>query len=122
MTPSPPVIKLSLKSVLIVQGLVGILLSGAIAAVWSFQLGASFALGMAIMWLNVLLLVWVWSRVLAKKSFALTSLIIVVKYTVLLGAIFFLSREAWFHVLGAGLGMASFILSVLIQAGRAKWE
>lgn len=122
MTEKPPVIRLDLKTVVLVQSAVAAVLTGLVALIWDLRLGASFGVGMVMMWANLLLLVWVWARILAKKSFALTSAIIVVKYSVLLGAIFFLTREAWFSVLGAGLGMAAFIMSALIQAGIAKWE
>lgn len=122
MTQPVPVLKLNLKVIALVQAAIVGGLSCLIAMFWQVQLGASFATGAGIMFVNLLLLMWIWGRVLAKKSFALTSLIIVVKYTVLLGAIFFLTRETWFHVLSAGLGMAAFILSTLIQLAFAKWE
>lgn len=122
MTEKPPTIRLDLKRLALVQTLALILLSSVVSAIGGVQLGASFAVGMGLMGANLLLLAWFWGRIVAKKSFALTSGIIVVKYTVLLGAIFFLTREAWFHALGAGLGMAAFIVSALIQAGTSKWE
>lgn len=121
MTPVP-VLRIKLSTIALVQVSVTLVLTGAITALWGVQPGASFGSGMAVMLANSLLLVWIWSRILAKKSFALTIAIIVVKYTVLLTAIFILTREPWFHVLGAGLGMAAFILSTLIQVGLAKWE
>ncbi len=121
-TPKPPAIQLKLKSVLLVQSTVAVVLTGAVALIWNVQLSASFGLGIVIIAANLLLMVWAWSRILDKKPFALTSGIIVVKYTVLLGAIFYLSREAWFDAMGAGLGMAAFIMSALVQAGLAKWE
>lgn len=122
MTAPVPRPKLSFWSLAAVQSAVILGLALIASAIFGIQQGASFAVGMLIMFANLLLLAWVWSRVLAKKPFAMTTAIIVVKYTVLLIAVIFLTRETWFHVLGAGLGMAAFIASALIQATAAKWE
>jgi hypothetical protein len=82
----------------------------------SFQLGASIAIGSGLMLFNLIGLGWSWQRLMAKKSIAWTLVIIVIKYAVLLGSIFFLAREQWFSSLGAGLGISSFVLAALIMA------
>jgi hypothetical protein len=56
---------------------------------------------------------------MAKKSIAWTVMIIVIKYAVLLGSIFFLARTNWFSPLGAGLGILSFIVAAFILAVRS---
>ncbi len=87
-----------------------------ISTVWNISLGASFALGALVMIANVLLLAWSWWRLFAKKSIAWTSSIIVIKYAVLLGSIFLLTRMSWFSSMAAGLGVASFVIAALALA------
>ncbi len=112
----------NLKTILLTQTALGGVIAAGVYYQWGFQHGASFAFGVALVMANSLLLIWIWGRFLAKKSFALTSVIIVGKYTVLLGAILILAQATWFHVLGVGLGMAAFIMSTLFQVALMKWE
>lgn len=110
-----------LKILLLSQLAVGVLLTLVLlAATQDFQLGASFALGAAIMLLNLVALAWGWWRVLAQKTIAWTVLIIVIKYAVLLGAIFYLSRQPWFQIVGAGLGVASFLVALMLMAALSR--
>lgn len=87
-----------------------------------FQLGASIALGAGLMLFSVILLGWSWQRLIAKKSIAWTGVIIVIKYAVLLGSIVFFYRLEWFHPLGAGIGIASFVLAALMVALQSKMQ
>ena len=80
------------------------------------QLGASIAVGAGLMLFNVIILGWSWHRLIAKKSIAWTVMIIVIKYAVLLGSIFYLARMNWFSLLGAGVGISSFMMAALILA------
>ncbi|NJL24461.1 MAG: hypothetical protein HC902_04370 [Calothrix sp. SM1_5_4] len=50
------------------------------------------------------------------KTIAWTALILVSKYAVLLGSIYMLSVTDWFSALGAGLGISSFLIPVLLLA------
>lgn len=77
---------------------------------------ASFATGAALMLANAAALAWAWWRVVTQKRIAWTALIIVIKYAVLLSTIFYLTRQSWFHVTLAGLGIASFLLAALLWA------
>jgi hypothetical protein len=113
---------LSLKSLIATQFALGAAFTAAVTAFGGPQLGASFGAGALLMLGNLLVLAWFWSRILAKKSFAWTVVIIVVKYTLLLGAIFYLTQTAWFHVLSGGLGMATFIMTALFQVAAMKRE
>ncbi len=113
---------LSLKNLLLFQFAVGLGLTLGVFLLWGPQPGASYGLGTLIMFLNLILLAWVWGRLIAKKPIAWTALLIVIKYTVLLGAIFFLSQAAWFHVLSAGLGMVTFIMTSLAQVAFTNRE
>lgn len=113
---------LSLRKLLTFQLLLGSAFTAAVAAVAGFQPGASFGLGSVIMFANLILLAWVWNRLIEKKAIAWTALIIVIKYTVLLGAIYFLTQAAWFHVLSAGLGMVTFVLTALVQVALTTRE
>ncbi len=113
---------LSLKSLFFIQCAIGASLTVAVYLWLGPQLGASFGSGALVMLANLLMLAWIWSRFLAKKSIAWTVMIIVIKYTVLLGAIFLLTQKAWFHVLSCGLGMATFVMTALVQAAVLKKE
>jgi hypothetical protein len=90
--------------------------SGAFAAFGNSSLAASFAVGAALMLTNVVAIAWVSWRQLEQKSIAWTMMIIVSKYAVLLGSIFFLARTSWFSPIGAGLGIASFLIAALVFA------
>jgi hypothetical protein len=98
------------------QFLIGVALSIAVGLIWGFQLGASFAVGVALVLGNLLVLAWAWWRLFEQKTIAWTLLIIVIKYAVLLGSIIILARMAWFRVLGAGLGVSSFVIAALVWA------
>lgn len=105
-----------------IHGGLALALSLGVASLWTPHHGASFAVGSGLMMANFALLAWIWGRLIAKKSIAWTTVIIVIKYTVLLGAIFFLTQVAWFHVVSAGFGMVSFVLAALIYVATVKWE
>lgn len=102
------------------QLLTGAVLAGIGVYFESVQLGASIAIGASLMLFNVIILGWSWHRLLAKKSIAWTVGIIVIKYAVLLGSIVYLARLDWFRPIGAGIGIASFILAALVLAVRSK--
>jgi len=80
------------------------------------QLGASIAIGAALMLFTVLLFACSWQRIFAKKSIAWTVLLIVFKYAFILDSIFLLMQTNWFSPLGAGLGVASFTIAALVFA------
>jgi len=105
----------NLKKLLGVQLGAGLVFISAATAIGGLQLGASFALGFAIMLGNLLTIGWLLDRLFRKKSFAWCTMVIVIKYPVLLGAIFVLAREPWFHLVGVGLGLASCVFTALIQ-------
>ena len=113
---STPIPNTSLKLLVFIQFLTGGAMSLGLGMLGGFQLGASSAIGAALMLANSLLHGWTWHRILEKKSIAWTLLIIVIKYAVLLGSIFLALQTNWFKVLGAGLGIASFTLAALTFA------
>lgn len=86
------------------------------------QLAASTLVGAALMLFNVIALGWTVDRMLAKKSIAWTVLIIVIKYAVLLGSIYILAQTAWFSSIGAGIGLVSFVLAILVFAMLSHWK
>jgi hypothetical protein len=107
----------NLKLIAALQIFTGVALSAAAYFFHSFELGASTAAGALIMTANSAGLTWAWWRILAKKPIALTLLIIVIKYAVLLSSIYYLARAPWFNAMGAGLGIASFMFAALLFAG-----
>ena len=106
----------SLKLLVTLQLVSGLVLSLFVGWFWGFGLGASFAIGSALMLVNLLLLAWSTWRMLEKKPIAWTLIIIVIKYAVLLGSIVILARQSWFDSMGAGLGIASFLIAILALA------
>lgn len=106
----------NLKLLALAQLLVGAFFSLVLGFFGSLQLGASFAMGAGLMLLNVGLLAWVWWRILTQKTIAWTLIVIVIKYAVVLGTIYDLARREWFNPVGAGLGIASFIIAALVTA------
>jgi hypothetical protein len=114
-----PIPILNLNQLAFIQIVVGA--AAAVFAGWLFgpRLGASTAIGAGLMLFNVVFLGWSWQRLMAKKSIAWTVMIIVIKYAVLLGSVFFLARTNWFIPLGAGLGILSFVVAALILALRS---
>lgn len=113
---------LTLRNLLVFQGIIAGTAVGLITLVGNFQLGASYAFGSGLMLVNLVFLSWVWNRLIDKKAIAWTAVLIVIKYTVLLGAIFYLSQKAWFHVLSAGLGMVTLIGTSLAQVAFTHRE
>lgn len=112
----PTTILYNLKILTVVQISVGMAFSLLVAWVWGVELGASFAIGSGLMLANISLLAWTSWRLIEKKPVAWTVIIIVIKYAILLGSVFFLARTRWFDTLGAGLGVASFVLAVLLSS------
>jgi hypothetical protein len=103
----------SLKLLSLLQLTTAGFFSALITYFWGIQLGASFLMGSALMVVNVLLLAWTWWRILTQKRIAWTLLVIVIKYAVLLGTIYYFTRAGWFNSLGFGLGIVSFVVAAL---------
>lgn len=106
----------NLRLLIFVQFVVGILITGAAIRFGGLQLGASTAVGAVLMLANMVLLAWMWHRLMNQKSIALTAGVIVIKYALLLGSIFYLTRTPWFSPFGAGLGIISFLVAAVIFA------
>jgi hypothetical protein len=106
----------SLKHLAGIQLVLTVLVSAIGCALGGLQLGASLGIGAGLMLLNVVGIGWIWQRLMMKKSIAWTLLIIVIKYAVLLGSIFYLARQEWFSSLGAGIGISSFMVAALVMA------
>jgi hypothetical protein len=113
---------LTLRNLLTFQGTIAALGVGLVTWVGGVQPGASYGIGAGLMLANLFFLSWVWNRLIDKKAIAWTAVLIVIKYTVLLGAIFLLSQKAWFHVLSAGLGMVTLIGTSLAQVAFTHRE
>jgi hypothetical protein len=112
----PPTIFNSLRHMAIIQAVIVLVVGGLLWLSGRPQLAASFAVGASLMLGNLMALAWSTWRVLAKKPVASTVLIIVIKYALLLGSVFYFARMPWFSSAGAGLGIASFMLAILGSA------
>ncbi len=112
----PATILNSLKSMAVYQLAIIVIVTAGLVIAGRAQLAASFAVGAGLMLGNLGALAWSSWRSVAKKPVASTVLIIVIKYAILLGSVFYFSRMDWFSAFGAGLGIASFILAILGSA------
>ncbi len=103
---------------------IGIVLIASTGLWWigKSQLAASFAVGAGLMLANLLALAWTSWRMFTKKPVALTVGVIVIKYALLLGSVFYFARSSWFDSIGAGLGIGSFVLAILGSAVVSKSE
>jgi hypothetical protein len=106
----------SLKQFMIVHVLVTLLLAGGFALYGNARLSASVAAGSGLLLFSVASLAWVWWRVLNQKTVAWTTLIIVIKYAVLLASLYFFTRTDGLDVIGLGIGVGCFMISALIWA------
>lgn len=106
----------SLKLLVLTQVFLTLLFSAGGYLLGGQYLAASIGLGGGVMVLNLGVVAWVWRGNFDKKSIAWTSLVIVIKYAVLLASMMLLLQTEWFLPLGAGLGVASFALTALIFA------
>lgn len=95
---------------------VSTLLTVPLAAFGGFSLAASFALGALVMGLSTATMAWTTARMMAQKTFALTAAIIVIKYAVLLGTLYYLSQTDWLRPFAVVCGVSSFMISALIFA------
>lgn len=118
----PTTIRKALRVLFLAQILVGLAGAVLLGYLYDPQLGASYVVGALLMTANLGLLAWSSWRLIAKKSIAWTVLIIVIKYAVLLGSVVIFARTSWFNSLGAGLGVASFVIAALISAILLKKE
>lgn len=91
----------------------GVALTALLAGVQDWSAAIGFAAGAGVSFLNVLVLVSTWSRILAKKSVALSVGVIVFKFAILGWIIYEVVTEKTVHVgwFSAGLGLV--ILSTL---------
>lgn len=118
----PTTIRKALSVLILTQIAVGLAGAALLTYLYGSQLGASYVVGALLMTANLALLAWSSWRLIAKKSIAWTSLIIVIKYAVLLGSVVVFARASWFDSFGAGLGVASFVIAALISALLLKKE
>lgn len=110
-----PVLR-QLKQLILTQLSLGLALAILAWPLGGLQLSASFAVGVVLMSINVAGLAWGWWRIVTQKTIAWSVLIIVIKYAVLLGSTYYLARLPGFNAVGAGLGIASFVIAALIWA------
>jgi uncharacterized membrane protein (GlpM family) len=80
------------------------------------HLAASFGLGALAMGLSTAVMGWTTVRTMQQKTFALTALIIVIKYAVLLGTLYYVSQTEWLRPFALVCGVASFMISALLFA------
>ena len=86
------------------------------AALWFFfshDAGISCAAGSGIMLLNLISFFITWKLVLARRSMALTAMVIITKYSIL-GLIFWrLTSATWIQPMGFVVGISTLLLAIL---------
>lgn len=104
-----------IKTLIWVQGL--ILVLGSLTSyifVKSLFISASFALGAGLVAFNIIILLWLYRLIFTQKSIALAGTVIVLKYLFLGVLLFFLIAQARVHMVAFFIGMASFLVPVII--------
>jgi hypothetical protein len=108
--PSPLKIQIVLSIVLIL----------AIAAFRPIQHATSFAVGAGVITLNWFAISFSWKRLLAKKSIALATSVIVIKWAFFGAICIVLGRQNWVNSTWLILGVSTIIPTVLILALKQK--
>ena len=111
-----PKILLSFKRLCLIHLLLTVLICFWAAVFGSLSLTASIAVGALVMLTSVVTMAWSTWRLMTQKTFALTAGIIVIKYAVLLGSLYYLSTTDWLRPLGVVAGVFSFMIAALIYA------
>lgn len=104
-----------MRTAILIQGLISIL-GSAVLLFSSTQHAASYFSGSILIFLNLLLLTWVWNKVLQKKLIALSALIIVFKYAIFAVVIYKITSLAWLHYAWFCVGLSTLIITVLVLA------
>lgn len=100
------------------HGLATILITGIILVLVNFQSAQGFLAGAVLSVLNVIVIHYVWSRVIGKKSVAWPFTVIVLKYTLLIAVLYQVVLHKPFSVLWFGLGLGSIMIAAVIYAVR----
>lgn len=91
-----------------------------IGALTSIQHATSFAVGAGIITLNWFAISFSWKRLLAKKSVALATGVIVIKWAIFGAICIVLGRQNWVDSTWLILGVSTIIPTVLILAVKHK--
>lgn len=108
------------------QVIVSISIALIIASFYSTQSSISFLCGSILIFLNLFILFWVWSRILSKKLIALAVSVIVIKYAIF-GLIIYVVlknpaiQPLWFSV-GIGTILVTSLLTALDHANAENKE
>src|SRR5690606_27943129 len=80
---------------------------------WGQYFAVSVAWGALLMGLNLLALIWAWDRIFIKKSIALATGVIVLKYAFLGVLVYLTVVQQWADVLGFIIGLSTVLPTVL---------
>jgi hypothetical protein len=78
------------------------------------QQAVSLVIGMVLMAINIGLLAWAVRQFLAKKSVALASMVIVIKYVLLAAGLYWMSTQPWASVGWFGIGVLFTMMSAVL--------
>lgn len=104
-----------MKKVLAFQTGISLLFAGLIAAFFDPYSGASFLAGGLLIVGELASLMVVAESLIRKKSIALTFVIIVLKYPLLAGVIYYLTRSSFLEPVWFLIGIGSLILTALVS-------
>jgi hypothetical protein len=95
-----------------------ILVSVLLSALVNSSSGFAFLCGSFLSGLNVVFIQYAWSRILGKKSVAWPFAVIVLKYTLLIGGIYFIVESQPFPLVWFGVGLGSIMVAAVAYALR----
>lgn len=104
-----------MKAILSIQAI--LILTGSLLVLFfsAWQSALSFAAGSGLVLVNLLLLTYLWTAMLNKKLIALSLVIIVFKYALLAGLIYWIAKEGLLDLQWLSLGLATLVITSLVS-------
>lgn len=104
-----------MKAIIYIQASLIILGSLLVLFLKAWQPALSFGAGSSLVLVNLLLLTYLWTAMLNKKLIALSLLIIVFKYALLAGLIYWIAKQGLLDLFWLSIGLATLVITSVIS-------
>lgn len=108
------------RSILIYQALFSTLTVVIVLVLGGSQQAASAATGALLTTGNLGLLAWTWTRLFDKKSIAWAGAIIVTKYAILVGILYWILQQRWIQGMWFMAGVVTFVPTMFLIGWRSN--
>ena len=105
-----------MRNLLITQLSITLIPSIIIYGLMGSQPAKSYLYGSGLILLNLCAKKWLWSRIVKKKLIALTAIVIVIKYAIFGGIIYYLLKDQQTQVIWLLGGLSTLLISTLVLA------